>query len=59
MSRIRIANSQPGSAKYTSASRAERYVRCKKSVMIDGELHAAAWMAGFDDPALYNPEVET
>jgi hypothetical protein len=39
MSRIRIANPQPGSAKYTSASRAERYVRCKKAVMIDGELH--------------------
>jgi len=39
MSRIRIANPQPGSAKYTSASRAERYVRCKKAVMKDGELH--------------------
>jgi hypothetical protein len=39
MSRIRIANPQPGSAKYTSASRAERYVRCKKAVMIDGDPH--------------------
>jgi hypothetical protein len=39
MSRIRIANPQPGSAKYTTASRAERYVRCKKAVMMDGKLH--------------------
>jgi hypothetical protein len=39
MSRIRIANPQPGSAKYTSASRAERFVRRKEAVMVDGELH--------------------
>jgi hypothetical protein len=39
MSRIRIANPQPGSARYTSASRAERYVRRKEAVIIDGILH--------------------
>ena len=38
MSRIRIANPQPGSAKYTSASRAERFVRRKEAVMLDGQL---------------------
>ena len=39
MSRIRIANPQPGSAKYTSAGRAERFVHRKEAVIIDGELH--------------------
>jgi hypothetical protein len=39
MSRIRIANPQPGSAKYASVSRAERYVCRKEAVIIDGELH--------------------
>jgi hypothetical protein len=39
MSRIRIANPQPGSAKYASVSRAERYVRRKEAVIIEGELH--------------------
>jgi hypothetical protein len=39
MSRIRIANPQPGSAKYASVSRAERYVRRKEAVMVGGELH--------------------
>ncbi len=39
MSRIRIANPQPGSAKYATVSRAERYVRRKEAVIIDGELH--------------------
>ena len=39
MSRIRIANPQPGRAKYASVSRAERYVRRKEAVIIDGELH--------------------
>jgi hypothetical protein len=39
MSRIRIANPQPGSAKYTSVSRAERFVRRKEAVIIDGEMH--------------------
>ena len=39
MSRIRIANPQPGTAKYTTASRAERYVRRKEALIIDGELH--------------------
>jgi hypothetical protein len=39
MSRIRIANPQPGSAKYASVSRAERYVRRKQAVLIEGELH--------------------
>jgi hypothetical protein len=39
MSKIRIANPQPGSAKYTTVSRAERYVRRKEAVWIDGELH--------------------
>jgi hypothetical protein len=39
MSRIRIANPQRGSAKYTTASRAERYVRRKEAVMINGEQH--------------------
>jgi hypothetical protein len=39
MSRIRIANPQPGSAKYASVSRAERYVRRKEAVIVDGMLH--------------------
>ena len=39
MSKIRIANPQPGSAKYTTVSRAERYVRRKEAVLVDGELH--------------------
>ena len=39
MSRIRIANPQLGTAKYTTASRAERYVRRKEALIIDGELH--------------------
>jgi hypothetical protein len=39
MSRIRIANPQPGSAKYASVSRAERYVRRKEAVIIDNVLH--------------------
>ncbi len=39
MSRIRIANPQPGTAKYTTASRAERYVRRKEALIIGGELH--------------------
>jgi hypothetical protein len=39
MAKIRIANPQPGSAKYTTVSRAERYVRRKEAVLMDGELH--------------------
>jgi hypothetical protein len=39
MSRIRIANPQPGSAKYTTASQVKRYVRRKEAVLVDGELH--------------------
>lgn len=39
MSKIRIANPQPGSAKYTSAGQAERYVRRKEAVIRDGVLH--------------------
>jgi hypothetical protein len=39
MSRIRIANPQPGSAKYTSVSRAERFVRRKEAVILNSELH--------------------
>jgi hypothetical protein len=39
MSKIRIANPQPGSAKYTTASQAERYVRRKQAVIIGNELH--------------------
>ena len=39
MSKIRIANPQPGSARYTTASQAERYVRRKEAVIIDSELH--------------------
>jgi hypothetical protein len=33
MSRIGIANPQPGSAQYASVSRAERYVRRKEAVI--------------------------
>jgi hypothetical protein len=39
MSKIRIANPQPGSARYTTASRAARYVRRKEAVIIEGTLH--------------------
>ncbi|HEX2967146.1 MAG TPA: hypothetical protein VHO84_15280, partial [Syntrophorhabdaceae bacterium] len=38
MSKIRIANPQPGCEKYTTASRAERYVQRKEAVIINGEL---------------------
>lgn len=38
MPKIRIANPQPGCAKYTSVNQAERYVRRKQAVMIDGML---------------------
>jgi hypothetical protein len=38
MSKIRIANPQPGSAKYTTGSQAERYVRRKEALIIGGEL---------------------
>jgi hypothetical protein len=39
MSKIRIANPQPGREKYTTVSRAERYVRRKEAVIFDGMLH--------------------
>jgi hypothetical protein len=39
MSRIRIANPHPGSARYTTASQAERYVRRKEAVIVNSELH--------------------
>ena len=39
MSKIRVANPQPGSAKYTTAGQAERLVRRKQAVMVDGVLH--------------------
>lgn len=39
MSKIRIVNPQPGSAKYTTGSQAERYVRRKEAVIVDGALH--------------------
>ncbi len=39
MPKIRIANPQPGSARYTTASRAARYVRRKEAVIVEGELH--------------------
>jgi hypothetical protein len=39
MSKIRIVNPQPGSVKYTSASQAERYVRRKEALIMEGELH--------------------
>ena len=39
MSKISIANPQPGSARYTTARQAERYVRRREAVIIDGELH--------------------
>jgi hypothetical protein len=39
MSKVRIANPQPGSARYTTVHQAERYVRRKEAVMVDGELH--------------------
>ena len=39
MPKIRIANPQPGCAKYTTANQAERYVRRREAVIVDGELH--------------------
>jgi len=42
MSKIRIANPQPGCAKYTTASQAERYVRRKKAALVNGELRFLA-----------------
>jgi hypothetical protein len=39
MSKIRIANPQPGCAKYTTANQAERYLRRKEAVIINGMLH--------------------
>jgi hypothetical protein len=39
MSKIRMANPQPGSGKYTSPNQAERYVRRKEALIIEGELH--------------------
>jgi hypothetical protein len=39
MSKIRVANPQPGSAKYTTVSQAERLVRRKQAVMVNGMLH--------------------
>ena len=39
MPKIRIANPLPGSAKYTTARQAERYVRRKEAVLIDSTLH--------------------
>jgi hypothetical protein len=37
--KIRIANPQPGSARYTTANQAERYVRRKEAIIIDSQLH--------------------
>ena len=39
MSKIRIANPQPGCAKYTTANQAQRYLRRKEAVIINGMLH--------------------
>jgi hypothetical protein len=39
MPKIRITNPQPGSARYTTARQAERYVRRREAVIIDGKLH--------------------
>jgi hypothetical protein len=39
MSRVRIANPRPGSAKYTSESQARRYVRRGEAVRIGPDLH--------------------
>jgi len=39
MSKIRVANPQPGAARYTTASQAKRLVRRKQAVMVDGVLH--------------------
>lgn len=39
MPKIRIANPQPGCAKYTTVNQAERYLRRKEAVIIDGMLH--------------------
>jgi hypothetical protein len=39
MPKIRIANPHPGCAKYTTANQAERYLRRKEAVIIDGMLH--------------------
>jgi len=38
MPKIRIANPQPGSAKYTSINQAEGFNRRKQAVIIDGML---------------------
>ena len=39
MPKIKIANPQPGCAKFTTISQAERYLRRKDAVIIDGMLH--------------------
>jgi len=39
MSKIKIVNSQPGSARYTSAAQADRYVRRGEAVLLGEELH--------------------
>ena len=39
MPKIRIANPQPGSAKYTTVSQADRYVRRGEAVLIGKTLH--------------------
>jgi hypothetical protein len=39
MPKIKIANPLPGCAKYTTVSQAERYLRRKDAVIIDGMLH--------------------
>lgn len=39
MPKIRIANPHPGCAKYTTVNQAERYLRRKEAVIIDGLLH--------------------
>jgi hypothetical protein len=39
MPKIRIANPQPGCARYTTVNQAERYLRRKEAMIIDGMLH--------------------
>ena len=39
MPKIRIANPHPGCARYTTVNQAERYLRRKEAMIIDGMLH--------------------
>jgi hypothetical protein len=39
MPKIRMANPHPGCAKYTTVNQAERYLRRKEAMIIDGMLY--------------------